>query len=265
MQERDARIAELQSEHDLKVAAMERSKNEAIETSVELRLAVHAKEMNKIQAAINGQLEQVIARQKYLETVNLKLRMNSEEMKKRLGTFRYDQDRYHKLQTTKESDMSLEECIELIIYKNIQIETRKSHESNLVQTQLQAKVNQLNELLVNAEDQSAKLKEENERLILENKVNQTDLDDVREDVKKLDMLNVILKRKLQNQEKVVTRQEKAGEVLEVSNVNNDFVELQDTCRKLSERNEAGFSRLTFLSEVQFAVVFVFCFYPQLLF
>ena len=86
---------------------------------------------------------------------------------------------------------------------------------------------------------------------MENKVNQTDLDDVREDVKKLDMLNVILKRKLQNQEKVVTRQEKAGEVLEVSNVNNDFVELQDTCRKLSERNEAGFSRLTFLSEVYF--------------
>ena len=66
LQKRDARIGELQAEHDLKVAAMERSKNEAIETSVELRLAVHAKEMNKIQAAINGQLEQVIARQKYL-------------------------------------------------------------------------------------------------------------------------------------------------------------------------------------------------------
>ena len=63
---RDARLEQLQSEHDLKIAAMERSKREAIETSVELRLAVHAKEMNKIQAAINGQLEQVIARQKYL-------------------------------------------------------------------------------------------------------------------------------------------------------------------------------------------------------
>ena len=66
VQKRDARIEELQSEHE----AMERSRNEAIETSVELRLAVHAKEMNKIQAAINGQLEQVIARQKYLgETI----------------------------------------------------------------------------------------------------------------------------------------------------------------------------------------------------
>ena len=63
---RDAKIEELQSEHDLKVAAIEKNKNEAIETSVELRLAVHAKEMNKIQAAINCQLEQVIARQKYL-------------------------------------------------------------------------------------------------------------------------------------------------------------------------------------------------------
>ena len=176
--------------------------------------------------------------------------MNSEELKKRLETFRYDQNRYHELKTAQESDMNLEEYMELIIYKNIQIETRKSHESNLVQTQLQATVNKLNELLLNSEDQSAKLKEENERLILENKVNQKDLDDVREDVKKLDMLNVILKRKLHNQERVVTRPEKAGEV-EVSLVNNDFVELQDTCRKLSERNEAGFSRLTFLSEVYF--------------
>ena len=85
-------------------------------------------------------------------------------------------------------------------------------------------------------------------LILENKVNQTDLDDMREDVKKLDMLNVILKRKLENQERVVTRDERGGEV-EVSPVNNNFMELQDTCRKLSERNEAGFSRLTFLSQV----------------
>ena len=66
LSKRDTRIEELQSEHHLKVAALERSKNEAIETSVELRMAVHAKEMNKIQAAINGQLEQVIGRQKYL-------------------------------------------------------------------------------------------------------------------------------------------------------------------------------------------------------
>ena len=63
---RDAKIEELQSEHDLKVATIEKNKKEAIETTVELRLAVHAKEMNKIQAAINSQLEQVIARQKYL-------------------------------------------------------------------------------------------------------------------------------------------------------------------------------------------------------
>ena len=174
--------------------------------------------------------------------------MNSDELKKRLETFRYDQNRFHKLQTAKESDLSLEESIELIIYKNIQIEIRKSHESNLVQTQLQVKVNQLNELLANSQDQSAKLKEENERLILENKMNQTDLDDVREDVKKLDMLNVILKRKLENQEKKDSRHEKAGE-LEGSLVNNNFIELQNTCRKLSERNEAGFSRLTFLSQV----------------
>ena len=141
----------------------------------------------------------------------------------------------------------------MIIYKNIQIESRKSQESNLVQTQLQAKVDHLKELLANSEDKSVKLKGENERLILENKVNQTDLDDVREDVKKLDMLNVILKRKLQNQEKSLTREEKAGDV-EVSHVNNNFIELQDTCRKLSERNEAGFSRLTFLSQVYFWLV-----------
>ena len=190
--------------------------------------------------------------------------MNSEDLKKRLETFRYDQNRFHKLQTTKDSDLSLEESIELIIYKNIQIETRKSHESNLVQTQLQAKVKQLNELLVNSEDQSAKLREENERLSLENKVNQTDLDDVREDVKKLDMLNVILKRKLQNQEKVGTRQERAGEMeLEVSHVNNNFIDLQDTCRKLSERNEAGFSRLTFLSQVYLLLVPLSFVYPQI--
>ena len=184
----------------------------------------------------------------FIETVNLKLKMNSEDLKKRLETFRYDQNRFHKLQATKDSDLSLEESIELIIFKNIQIESRKSHESNLVQTQLQTKVNHLKELLVNSEDKSAKLREENERLILENKVNQTDLDDMREDVKKLDMLNVILKRKLENQERVVTREERGGEV-EVSPVNNNFMELQDTCRKLSERNEAGFSRLTFLSQV----------------
>ena len=76
----------------------------------------------------------------FIETVNLKLKMNSEDLKKRLETFRYDQNRFHKLQATKDSDLSLEESIELIIFKNIQIESRKSHESNLVQTQLQTKV-----------------------------------------------------------------------------------------------------------------------------
>ena len=53
-------------EYEDKILLIEANKQEAIETNVELRLAVHAREMNKVQTAINTQLEQVIARQKYL-------------------------------------------------------------------------------------------------------------------------------------------------------------------------------------------------------
>ena len=177
--------------------------------------------------------------------------MNSEELKKKLGAVRFDQERYQELEGRK-SELNLEESLELIIYRNIEIETRKSHENSLMQTQLRSKVNQLNELLTASKDQIAKLNKENERLALENKVNKSDLEDVREDVKKLDMLNVILKRKMQSQ----GNSQEAKIVQEADNqggdslVNSNFLELQNTCRKLSEKNEAGFSRLTYLSQVQ---------------
>ena len=177
--------------------------------------------------------------------------MNSEELKKKLGAVRFDQERYRELEARK-SELNLEESLELIIYRNIEIETRKSHETSLMQTQLRSKVNQLNELLTASKDQIAKLNKENERLALENKVNKSDLEDVREDVKKLDMLNVILKRKMQSQ----GNSQEAKIVQEADNqggdslVNSNFLELQNTCRKLSEKNEAGFSRLTYLSQVQ---------------
>ena len=182
-----------------------------------------------------------------LETVNLKLRIKSDELKKNLEKINFNQTRYRELQAINKSELSLEESIEMIIYKNIEIETRKSHESGLLQTQLHAKVNQLNELLSKSQDQTASLREENERLTLENKVNKNDLEDVREDVKKMDMLNVILKRKLQNKDK----NEEKNSQGEDSFVNSNFIELQNSCRKLSEKNEAGFSRLTYLSQVFF--------------
>ena len=63
---RDSMLEKQRREYDDKILVIESNKQEAIETSVELRLAVHAREMNKVQTAINTQLEQVIARQKYL-------------------------------------------------------------------------------------------------------------------------------------------------------------------------------------------------------
>ena len=85
LRERDARLEEVRREAEARIEAIEASKREAIQTNVELRLALHARyevniekiarwilrplifrEMNKVQTAINAQLEQVIERQKHL-------------------------------------------------------------------------------------------------------------------------------------------------------------------------------------------------------
>ena len=79
---RDLRLEEVRREAEVRVETIEAGKQEAIQTNVELRLALHARwkvldidllmptfifrEMNKVQTAINAQLEQVIERQRHL-------------------------------------------------------------------------------------------------------------------------------------------------------------------------------------------------------
>ena len=94
--------------------------------------------MNKVQTAINAQLEQVVARQKYLgispsysvylnglitvtaEGVNVKLRKSSEEVRAELLQLRCDQadpGRLDKLQQLNTADMSIPELAELVILR----------------------------------------------------------------------------------------------------------------------------------------------------
>ena len=94
--------------------------------------------MNKVQTAINAQLEQVVARQKYLgispsysvyliglitvtaEGVNVKLRKSSEDVRAELLQLRCDQadpGRLGKLQQLNTADMSIPELAELVILR----------------------------------------------------------------------------------------------------------------------------------------------------
>ena len=99
----------------------------------------NGREMNKVQTAINAQLEQVVARQKYLgispsysvlsiiglitltaEGVNVKLRKSSEDVRAELLQLRCDQadpGRLGKLQQLNTADMSIPELAELVILR----------------------------------------------------------------------------------------------------------------------------------------------------
>ena len=159
---RDSQLEKQRREYEDKILLIEASKQEAIETNVELRLAVHAREMNKVQTAINTQLEQVIARQKYLgnfvffqnyvpliiscnilETVNVKLRKRSEDVKYELLNLKFDSSRFEKLKSLAVSDMSLSEFTELIIYKNLSNVSRQISDGDVHNKKLQEKINQL--------------------------------------------------------------------------------------------------------------------------
>jgi len=140
---RDSQLEKQRREYEDKILLIEANKQEAIETHVELRLAVHAREMNKVQMAINTQLEQVIARQKYLETVNVKLRKRSEDVKYELLNLKFDSSRFEKLKSLAVSDMSLSEFTELIIYKNLSNVSRQISDGDIHNKKLQEKINQL--------------------------------------------------------------------------------------------------------------------------
>ena len=159
---RDSQLEKQRREYEDKILLIEANKQEAIETHVELRLAIHAREMNKVQTAINTQLEQVIARQKYLgnfvffqnyvpliiscnilETVNVKLRKRSEDVKYELLNLKFDSSRFEKLKSLAVSDMSLSEFTELIIYKNLSNVSRQISDGDIHNKKLQEKINQL--------------------------------------------------------------------------------------------------------------------------
>merc|ERR1712150_87290 len=98
-----ARVEADKRDMERKILQADQERAEAVaartlaENSVELRLAVQAKEMGRIQTAINAQLSDVIDRQQSLERTNLKLREGTDEVKQQLGDFKYSEERYRAL------------------------------------------------------------------------------------------------------------------------------------------------------------------------
>jgi len=266
---RDSQLEKQRREYEDKILLIEANKQEAIETHVELRLAVHAREMNKVQMAINTQLEQVIARQKYLETVNVKLRKRSEDVKYELLNLKFDSSRFEKLKSLAVSDMSLSEFTELIIYKNLSNVSRQISDGDVHNKKLQEKINQLSENKLESEILIGQLKSENEKFTREIKTKSTNLEEIQKDVLKLDKLNSLLQERLNNYERSSKNQLKKEETIKLSqfrspgwpsnddsdkvlhnlnNVANNCLQIQTSCQQIHHQNEAGFSKLVSITQ-----------------
>merc|ERR1711971_540951 len=198
-----ARVEADKRNAERKVLQAEQERAEAVaartlaENSVELRLAVQAKEMGRIQAAINAQLSDVIDRQQNLERTNLKLREGTDEVKRRLQEFSYSEERYRSLLGIRWEDMGLHEATEMLIYRSLIPEKKKNAELQLKVSELESKILKQSELLERAESQIV-------RRVQELTEKERNIADIRSNVQELDVLNSALQRRLEvfEQEKV---------------------------------------------------------------
>ena len=234
---------------------IEARKNEAVETSVELRLAVHAREMNKVQAAINAQLEQVIHRQKYLEGVNLKLRQSSDDVKHQLLQLQIDPARFESLRRLNVADMSLSEFTELIIYKHLESLSKQIKSDSSEKARMNEKLSDIREDKVKHEMLISQLKKENENLNKELTNKSDNLTELRQDYQKLDKINSLLQERLNNfetsnvapghrederkQKVPVYQQELPPQIVS---------QIYDSCQDLKDQSSVGFSRLAAITQ-----------------
>jgi len=190
--EMERRVLQAEQERVEAVAARTLAEN-----SVELRLAVQAKEMGRIQTAINAQLSDVIDRQQNLEKTNMKLREGTHEVKTRLEEFSYSEDRYRALLAIRWEDMGLHESAEMLIYRSLIPEKKKNAELQLKVSELESQILKQSEVLERAQVQIVRREEE----LTEKEKN---IADIRTSVQELDILNNALQRRLEvfEQEKV---------------------------------------------------------------
>ena len=197
--------------------------------------------MNKVQTAINAQLEQVIERQKHLgkieqttnenpepnddilpEAVNLKLRQSSESVKTDLMQIKFDARRYEKLRDLNVSEMSLSEFVELIVYKNLESVSKTINVGEENREKLNERILRLTEMKSKSEVTIENLKKENEKMRLEIENKTGDVSKLQKNLHEMSKYNSVLQGKLENIEKP---------------------SLHETHQLLPERGESAFVRL----------------------
>jgi len=227
----ERQVLEAQQERAEAVAARTLAEN-----SVELRLAVQAKEMGRIQAAINAQLSDVIDRQQNLERTNLKLREGTDEVKQRLQEFTYSEDRYRSLLPVRWDDMGLHEATEMLIYRSLIPEKKGNAELQLKVSELESKILKQSEEMERAQSQILRREQE----LTEKERN---IADIRSNVQELDILNSALQRRLEVFEQEKVREEgnaskKEAELLSYKlrqeQLQNDLMNTSMENRSLSE-------------------------------
>ena len=253
---REAAVEAVRAECEQRVERAERGREEDIQARCELRLATHAREMNKIQTAINTQLEQVIGRQKYLETVNTNLRQTADTAKQQLLSFSFDPSRLAQLSCLVPADMSLLQCAELIIYRNIQQEKQKLNDAQKTNAEVQEKFSKLSQYVAKSEKNVEKYKDDNLALNRQLRQREQELCSAQQATARLQQHNTALLAG-QRAVPVMCAEETGSEVPgrggapgRREGVAQQLAEIQQSCAALAESGraaEAGLDRLSSLT------------------
>ena len=217
--------------------------------------------MNKVQAAINSQLEQVITRQKYLEGVNLKLRQSTDDVKHQLLQLQTDPGRYAQLKTVNVADMSLTEFTELVIYKNLESLNKQIKSDSTDRERMNDMLGTAREDKIKLEMIIKQLKKDNENLVSEIKKKSNSLADLRQDNQKLDKMNSLLQERINNYESSnihhpkVRRDETVDRNLQQHSYQQTsgfppqtINQILSSCLEIRDQSSQGFSRLTSLTQ-----------------